>query len=263
MPEPEGAARAADVLPIVIGTAGWAIPRTAADRFPGAGPHLTRYAGVLAGTEINATFHRRPRRSTFTRWVAETGAGFRFAAKLPRTITHDRRLVDCEALLDDFLGDVGELGARLGPLLVQLPGSLEFERAVADTFFGSLRARHAGTVVCEPRHAGWFTPEAGALLGAHAINRVGADPARVEAAAEPLVARDAGPAALAYWRWHGSPQVYRSSYATEQIERWADAVVETARGGVACWCIFDNTTSGAAAANALDLQAAVVRRLGG
>jgi uncharacterized protein YecE (DUF72 family) len=236
---------------IRVGTAGWAIPRAIAGSFPEEGSGLQRYAARFGVAEINSSFHRPHRPGTYLRWAEAVPEDFRFAAKLPRRITHDLRLVGAEEELQRFLGEVAGLGSRLGPLLVQLPPSLAFEAAPAATFFRQLRSRHAGGVALEPRHASWFAPEPDGLLREHRIARVAADPARVPAASEP-----GGWAGLAYVRLHGSPRTYYSSYQADYLEalaaRLRDASVET-------WCIFDNTASGAAAANALDL----LTRLGG
>ena len=136
MPEPGPGAR--------IGTAGWGIPRRHAHAFPGAGGHLERYARVLPAVEINSSFYRPHRPATYARWAASVPPGFRFAAKVPRAVTHERRLVDAAEPLARFLGEVAALGPALGPLLVQLPPSLRYDGAVAERFLGLLRGRFAG-----------------------------------------------------------------------------------------------------------------------
>jgi uncharacterized protein YecE (DUF72 family) len=228
-----------------VGTAGWAIPRDVASRFPEEGSGLQRYAARFAVAEINSSFHRPHRPSTYARWAESVPQDFRFAAKLPRTITHDLKLVGAEAELERFLGGVAALGARLGPLLVQLPPKLSFEPAVAGTFLRLLRERHAGAVVMEPRHPSWFGEEAGEILRAWRVARVAADPARVPEAGEP-----GGWPGLVYIRLHGSPRTYYSAYDDACLDRLAAQLREAA---VETWCIFDNTASGAAAANALAL----------
>lgn len=231
---------------IRVGTAGWATPRTVRDRFPAAGSGLGRYAGRFDCVEINTTFYRLHRASTYLGWAEGAPDGFRFAVKAPRTITHERRLAESEGLLDAFLAEIRLLGEKLGPLLVQLPPSAALDPAVADGFFRGLRERFDGAVACEPRHPTWFDGEAQALLSAHRIARVAADPARVPAAAEP-----GGWPRLAYWRLHGSPRMYYSAYG----EAFLTALAARLRASDAdeTWCIFDNTTSGAAAADALIL----------
>lgn len=243
---------------VYIGTAGWTTPRPVTERFPGPGSHLERYARVLPGAEINSTFKHAHRTATYSRWAASTPPSFRFSVKVPHQITHACKLAGVVEPLERFLADVAELGDRLGPLLVQLPGSLALEPRVVDTFFAVLRRRFAGTVVCEPRHAGWFGAAADRIFTRYRVGRVGADPARVPEAAVPggwLGA--AGERGVAYFRWHGSPQIYRSSYPPERIAQWS-AEVRHWHERCDCWCVFDNTASGAAAHDALELASRMV-----
>lgn len=237
-----------------IGTAGWTIPRQWADRFPAEGSHLARYAGRFRGVEINSSFYRQHRRATYARWAASVPPDFRFAVKVPRAVTHDQRLVAADILLDVFLEEVRGLGDRLGPLLVQLPPSLALDAAIADDFFAMLRARHDGDVACEPRHESWFGARAEAMLARYRVARVGADPARWPAAA---VA--GGWPALAYLRLHGSPRMYYSAYSPQYLDAMAATLSDSRSAGAESWCMFDNTTLGAAAGDALALAA----RLGG
>lgn len=228
-----------------IGTAGWAVPRAVADRFPAAGSGLARYASVLRAVEIDSSFYRPHRPATYARWAAAVPDRFRFAVKLPRRITHELRLVGAEAELDRFLGEVASLGDRLGPLLVQLPPSLRFQAEPASRFLAALRERHAGPIVLEPRHPGWFDPEPDRVLRERRVARVAADPARVPAAGEP-----GGWPGLVYLRLHGSPRIYHAAYGAEYLEALATRLAASA---VETWCIFDNTASGAAAPDALAL----------
>jgi uncharacterized protein YecE (DUF72 family) len=242
-----------------IGTAGWSIPRAVAERFAGDGSRLARYARVLGCAEINTSFYRSHRPEVYARWAAQTPADFRFAVKLPRTITHDQRLRASRTLLTQFLAEVAGLGDRLGVLLVQLPPSLVFEARPVRTFFGLLASLHDGAVVCEARHASWFEPKADRLLVKLQVGRVAADPARWPAAAVPggwKGPAGGGVGAVLYYRWHGSPRMYFSAYEDDWLRARA---VELARWprDAQCWCIFDNTASGAAASDALRLRAAM------
>jgi uncharacterized protein YecE (DUF72 family) len=234
--------------PARIGTAGWSIAKDYADGFPREGSGLERYATVFTAAEINSSFHRPHRPSTWEKWRDSVPAGFRFSAKLPKTITHERRLVQCAELLPPFLEQVALLGDKLAVLLVQLPPSLAFNAEVAADFFGELGARSPALLACEPRHAGWFEPEADALLADLKVARVAADPARVPAAAVP-----GGWAGLSYWRLHGSPVIYRSPYG-DRVAGYAEAIA-AATGER--WCIFDNTASSAATGDALELSDAL------
>lgn len=234
--------------PAYVGCAGWSLPLADQPRFPAGGTHLQRYAAVLPAVEINSSFHRPHRPSTYARWADAVPEAFRFSVKLPREITHTARLVDAEAPLDRFLGEASALGTRLGCLLVQLPPSLAFDEDIAGAFFRALRERHGGPVACEPRHPSWFAAPADALLIDHHVARVAADPARVPEAADP-----GGWPELVYYRLHGSPRIYYSAYPPPYLVALAMALNQAARRGLPTWCIFDNTASGAATSNALDL----------
>jgi uncharacterized protein YecE (DUF72 family) len=132
---------------------------------------------------------------------------------------------------------------------VQLPPSLRFDAERVEAFFTLLRARFSGSVVCEPRHASWFTSEAEQVLVSAQIARAAADPAPVPAAAQP-----GGWTGLVYERLHGSPEMYSSDYSAAYLDTLAQTL-SSADQAVPTWCIFDNTALGAATANALDLCA--------
>lgn len=237
-----------------IGCAGWALPKPSKPGFPSDGTHLERYAARLPAVEINSSFYRPHQPKTYARWGACVPPEFRFSVKVPKAITHELRLAACEPLLDAFLGEATALGPRLGCLLVQLPPSFAFDAGIAGSFLDMLRARHAGPVALEPRHATWFGEEATRLVTAHRIARVAADPARVPAAGEPACWRE-----IVYYRLHGSPRIYYSTYSGEYLDALADRLRAAAAEADAVWCIFDNTALDAAMPNALG----VLERLGG
>lgn len=236
-----------------IGTAGWTIPARDSEAFPSGGSSLERYSARFDCAEINSSFHRSHRAETWRRWADSVPRHFRFSAKLPKEITHKRRLADCSEALASALAEMSALGSRLEVLLVQLPPSLGFDKAVAEAFFAGLRDRWDRQIACEPRHEEWFGDEADSLLDRLRIGRVAADPAKVPAAAEP-----GGWRGLTYYRLHGSPAVYRSSYDDGRLETYSARIA--AEAGEA-WCIFDNTASGAATSDALKLQRLSARTL--
>lgn len=230
---------------IYVGSAGWNIPRLHKPRFPAAGSQLERYAARLNAAEINTSFYRSHATATYERWARAVPAGFRFSVKVPRAITHDRALARARGPLERFLNDIAGLGRTLGAVLVQLPPSHAFEARRAGRFFDLLRARYEGAAVCEPRHATWASAAANRLLDRFHVARVAADPPRVAGLGEP-----GGWGGVIYYRWHGSPKPYFSSYGPDRLKQLAD---ELKKARVHAWCIFDNTGSGSAAANALDL----------
>lgn len=232
-----------------IGTAGWAIPSRYSNLFTGEGTHLQRYARRLSCVEINSSFYKPHQRKTYARWAASTPATFRFTVKLPKVLTHDQRLTDPNAVLDRFAGEVEGLGRKLGAVLVQLPPSLVFDARIAGDFFSALSNRVHAPVVCEPRHASWFTPAIDDWFAHRRIARVAADPPTAPGATQP-----GGWRRLTYIRLHGSPRMYYSAYEPPFISALAKRL-QAQTGPV--WCIFDNTAAGSALGDALATGAIV------
>ncbi len=197
-----------------IGTAGWSIASHHAEQFPREGMGLERYAARFSCVEVNSSFYRPHRPATWSRWGALVPRDFRFAVKIPRTITHERRLRDCSALIARLLDETSGLGEKLAVLLVQLPPSLGYQPRVAEDFFQGLIAAAPARIVCEPRHPSWFEAAPDELFAGLGVARVAADPASVPAATMP-----GGWRSLSYWRLHGSPDIYRSPYEAERARR--------------------------------------------
>lgn len=233
---------------LFIGCAGWSIPSALASRFPDGNSHLERYAQRFDCVEINSSFYRPHLPATYRRWTASVPAAFRFAVKMPRTISHEARLRDCEPALRIFLGQVDELGAKLGCLLLQLPPSLAYAPSEALPFFDQLVRLHHGPVACEPRHLSWFHPAVDRALRERGIARVAADPAR-----QPRAAVPAGDSRLQYFRLHGSPHIYYDAYSDTALRGIERRLRRPRRGCAQRWCVFDNTALGHAVANGLDL----------
>lgn len=232
-----------------VGCAGWSLPRALWPVFPAEGSHLERYAQRFDAVEIDTSFYRPHRRETYERWAAATPVSFRFAVKLPKTVTHERRLADAMPALDEFLAQVGGLGDRLGCLVVQLPPSLAFDAGVVRRFLEGLLRRHEGAVVLEPRHRSWFAPAVDALLSRFRVARVLADPVLFDEAGAP-----GGWPGLVYLRLHGSPRRYWSAYDDALLSRLARRLALAREEGARCWCILDNTAAGEATGNALTLR---------
>lgn len=169
--------------------------------------------------------------------------------RLPETITHEAKLSCTSEVLSAFFEQVKLLHEKLGPVLFQLPPSLQFDHARTSKFLSLLRRNFTGDVVWEPRHSSWFNNQVDDLLKKFRIARAAADPACVPAAAMP-----GGLSTLAYFRLHGSPRWYFSAYSGDFLNRLA-AQLANLGAGARVWCIFDNTASGSAAQNALELAA--------
>jgi uncharacterized protein YecE (DUF72 family) len=233
---------------IFVGTAGWSIPRASAQCCPTDGTHLQRYSRTFRCAEINSSFHRPHAAATYAKWAASTPGHFRFAVKVPRTITHDHQLRRVRGPLERFLGETDGLGGKRGPLLVQLPPSHIFDARVVGRFLELLRREYTGAVVCEPRHETWFTTRANALLVRFQVARVAADPPPTPGSDIP-----GGWTGLVYYRLHGAPRKYWSKYDVRYLDALKNAL-HAVSSTVDTWCIFDNTASGAALENARELS---------
>jgi uncharacterized protein YecE (DUF72 family) len=186
--------------------------------------------------------------ATYAKWRDSTPPGFRFAVKMPRTITHELKLRDAREPLVAFLAETDGLGRKRRPILVQLPPSLSFDATIVTPFLDLVRTVYDGDVVCEPRHATWFSPSVASLLDRYRISRVAADPPPVPDGMVP-----AGWARVAYFRLHGSPRKYWSSYEGHYLATLAMSV-RSNPDAEEVWCVFDNTASGAAIENAWELR---------
>ncbi|WP_397453243.1 DUF72 domain-containing protein [Pseudomonas sp. NA-150] len=231
---------------LYVGCAGWSIGRDYLPVFTEGGTHLERYASRLTGVEINSSFYRSHRPQTYAKWAASVGADFRFSVKVPKSITHEYRLHNCEPLLDAFLSECSSLGSHLSCLLIQVPPSLTFDSSIVGHFFQALRDRFEGYVIIEPRHETWTRAEQ--LLIDHRIAQASVNPSRISGDKEPR-----GWLGIRYWRLHGSPTIYYSPYERAWLEDRATKIQQTLSAGVPTWCIFDNTASGAAMGNALTM----------
>jgi uncharacterized protein YecE (DUF72 family) len=224
------------------GTAGWSLPIKPNEP----GSHLYHYSRNLGCVEINSSFYRPHRAATWARWASETPANFRFSIKAPKTITHEARLRNPEMPLKGFLKQIEPLQEKAGPVLFQLPPSLEFEPASAAEFLALLRTLYKGDAALEPRQATWFTAEVDALLKKYMVARVAADPPK----GSPEARQPGGATHFAYYRLHGSPRIYYSNYE----EPFLCALAAKVKKLKNAWIIFDNTALSQANPNALSFQ---------
>ncbi len=233
---------------LLVGCAGWSLPKADAASFPVEGSHLERYAAVFPAVEINSSFYRPHRPATYARWAACVPDDFRFAVKVPRAMTHDARMENVEQQLVQFALEAGELGEKLGCLLVQLPPKFGYVDETAREFFRQLHGIFGCTVAFEARHPSWFSEAATELLVESRVTRVIADPAAGQPGPHVPTGSDS-----VYVRLHGTPRIYYSRYPADYVESVRRELARQAAAGKTCWCIFDNTAAGEAVPNALQL----------
>ncbi len=230
-----------------IGLAGWSLPSDLRVRTAGRSA-LARYAELFNAVEVNSTHYKFHLSKTFARWAADVPAGFRFAVKMHRNITHLQRLTRVDEAVR-FLGSLNTFGDKLGVVLLQLPPSLAFS-IDTEMFLRDLASEYDGSLAVEPRHPSWAEGAAEQLLRQLRMARVAADPPLIT---DRVLA--AGDIALRYYRFHGNPQMYRSVYSEERLAELATIIATEGTVDGHTYVFFNNTMSGAAHTNAFRLRA--------
>ena len=172
---------------LVIGTCAWSFEDWRGVFYPEhlpASERLGFYARHFSSVEIDSTFYHPPAPQVAAHWAQVTPAHFTFSAKMPREITHDRKLRDCESLLEPFLAGVTQLGIKLQCILIQLPPffSPKHDEHALRGFIRHLPAHIRFAV--EFRDPAWHTPRIAHLLEEHRISWVWNDMTTLEHASE-------------------------------------------------------------------------------
>jgi uncharacterized protein YecE (DUF72 family) len=200
--------------------------------------------------EVNSTFYRLPREPAVANWVAETPAGFLFAVKMSRYVTHIKRLRDLPPSIELFYSRIRPLvgSPKLGPVLWQLPGTF---RRDDERLAAALEVLPPGRHCFEFRHESWFDPEVYELLRRHgAALVIGDTPERPFQAH--LLTTD-----WTFIRFHCGTRGRRSNYSETELEEWATRIEVWARGADV-YAYFNNDHNGYAVRNGLWLR----KRLG-
>jgi uncharacterized protein YecE (DUF72 family) len=207
---------------------------------------LDRYAALFDTVEMNATFYRLPTPESVERWRETVPAGFTFAVKGSRYLTHLKRLLDAGEGLRRFFRPISRFGPKLGPVLWQLPPHLKPDVERLDRFLGRLpRGRHA----VEFRDPDWYSEETCAVLARHGAAFCEHD----------LIARDPPrrTGGFRYVRFHGTTGRYAGRYGAAGLRRHALDYLASAARGEDVFVYFNNDLGGHAVRDALDLLALV------
>jgi uncharacterized protein YecE (DUF72 family) len=234
-----------------VGTSGWHYkhwrdifyPRELSQR-----EWFAHYAGHFPTVELNNSFYRQPKDSTWEQWRRAAPEGFRFAVKANRFLTHIKRFSDSEAALERFLSGAERLGPSLGPVLFQTPANFhrtDVNLQRLESFLSLLPASHR--FVFEFRHASWLGDETLALLRSHGAGFCIFDMPSLKC---PIAAT----ADFAYLRMHGTSELYASNYTDEMLQSWAKRLRELSHGLSDVWVYFNNDIHGFAVSNARKLR---------
>ncbi len=206
---------------------------------------LDFYTRHFDAVELNNSFYRLPQITALEGWRDSTPADFCFAAKASRFITHNKKLKDPENALHNLLPRLEALGAKLGPILFQLPPKWKYNAERLEGLLTLLprRRRYA----FEFREPSWICD---AVL--EILRRYNAAFCMYELAGfhSPILLT----ADWSYVRLHGPGGKYQGSYSDEQLGRWAERIAQWQRTLRAVHIYFDNDQHGYAARNAIRLK---------
>ncbi len=242
-----------------VGCSGWQYRHWRGDLYPADLPTtrwLERYARTFDTVEINASFYRLPAPDTARSWAERVPAGFSFAWKASRFLTHRKKLNDPAGPLASMLDAARALGPKLGPVLFQLPPRWGANPARLEALLALWPRRVR--VAFEFRDPSWYDRRVLRLLERHGAALCAHDMPGSETPPDLL----AGP--FVYVRFHGAGRDrYGGRYGARALRPWAGRLVGAARAGRDVYAYFNNDARGAAPHDALDLRAAVERGLAG
>ncbi len=235
-------------MAVRIGTSGWVYPHWREVFYPPNLPQkawFAHYARYFDTVEINNTFYRLPAERTFDAWREQAPAGFVYAVKASRYITHVRRLRDCAEPLARFLDRARRLGPHLGPILYQLPPRWKPNIERLAQFVALLPSDLVH--VFEFRDPRWFTSQVLDLLREHGMTFCIFHMPDLETPRE--VTSD-----TVYVRLHGAGDLYMGSYPDDILRKWAEQIRAWREVGHTVYVYFNNDAFGNAVRNALTLK---------
>lgn len=232
-----------------IGTSGWSYYSFRGFFYPPSlkpRDWLKFYSQYFNTVEINATFYRTPRSSTFKKWYEETPEDFVFSVKAPKIITHIKKLKEIEEPLEIFLKSLAPLKEKARVLLFQLPPSFSYEKELIENFLKQLPVKDYRCVI-EIRHKSFHQEEFTELLKKYGVCLCFSDCGERYPSWYEVQTAD-----FLYLRLHGSPKLYVSNYEEEDLERIINLIRSFQVKEV--YVYFDNTSLGYAVKNALTLK---------
>ncbi|BBC37708.1 Histidine kinase [Streptomyces graminofaciens] len=241
-------------MPLFIGTSGWQYKDWRGVLYPADLPvrlWLEEYAARFATVEVNNAFYRLPTRENFEAWRDRVPSDFVVAVKASRYLTHVKRLRDPGEPVDRLMTHAAGLGARLGPVLLQLPPTLRADPALLDACLACFPP--SARIAVEPRHDSWWIPEVREVLRSRGAALCWAD----------VRARPVTPlwrtADWGYVRFHEGRAQPWPRYGRQSLETWAERIAHTWPEGADVYAYFNNDPGGAAVEDAMTFGRAARR----
>ncbi len=211
--------------------------------------YLAFYAKAFNAAEINSSFYGLPRLTTVENWMSQVPEDFKFCVKISRHLTHFKKLDEPEDALKRFFKAISPMKKMLGPILVQLPASLQFDYETAEYLFRLLKKNYSDyDFALEVRHATWTGKESFDLMTKYNIGFVIAESGDRFPYVEMATAKNI------YLRFHGGEKLYASSYSDEVLKEYAQKILEWEKDGHVVWVFFNNTMYEHGLKNALKLK---------
>jgi uncharacterized protein YecE (DUF72 family) len=242
-----------DQIPkLFIGTSGWSYKHWAGLFYPRTvkpDKYLEYYITKFNCVELNSSFYHLPRDTTVRGWIKRTPDPFRICPKLSRFITHQKRLNDTEEPLRRFFELFEVMKSRLGPVLIQLPPGLLFDRSLAIDFVQILKVNYDHyRFAIEARHKSWITDEVFSLLEKYNVAFVIADSGNRFPYYEAITTD------FIYLRFHGPENLYASDYTDAALYAFAEKIIAWLKNNKEVWAFFNNDFHGFAINNATKLR---------
>lgn len=225
-----------------VGTSGWSYAGWQGTFYPEKmkpKEYLQFYATKFNNTEINSSFYHLPKEQTVINWVEMVPDEFTFCPKLSRYITHMKKLNEADEPMERFFGKFDKINAKMGPVLVQLPSQVRFNREKAEAFYKLATERYGEyEFVIEIRHISWYEPESLSLMRKYGFGLVISQSGSVFPYSEEVTARNI------YIRFHGPEELYSSSYTEKMLKEYAEKCFRWMDKGHVIWAFFNNTDVG-------------------
>ena len=233
---------------VYIGTSGWSYDHWREIFYPrgvSSAKRLQYYCQHFSTVEVNATFYRLPKDSTFEKWRNETPEDFVLVLKGSKLITHNKKLKGVKKDVAQFLSGAQILGPKLGPILFQLPPSFKKNVNRLSSFLKILPEGFKYAI--EFRNDTWSEPDVYGELKKHNVAYCIVSAPRLQCNVE--VTAD-----FAYVRFHGRTQWYSYLYSRDEIKEWAGRIAEMIQKGTDVYAYFNNDFEGYAVRNAAELK---------
>jgi uncharacterized protein YecE (DUF72 family) len=248
-----------------VGTSSWSHESWRNTVYPAKGKpgeFLSHYAKRFDTVEIDSTWYRIPSETFIRKWDRDTPEGFVFSAKVPSVITHEKRLVGCEAELKEFLRVMDLLGPKRGPLVFQFPYDFKPDQfETLKKFIGTLPSGFQFAL--EVRHKGWLTEPFYDLLRGRGIALVLLDLSW-------MPKLDLLTTGWTYIRFIGDRKKIEAETTTweklivdraKEMEEWAPRILKFLDDGVITWAYFNNHYAGHAPGS-VDLFLEMLKKYG-